>query len=171
LRSDAYVINEDHVLVLNPACGGKTPIVDLDSKKFKLVQQMEGLISSYPSMINCSTLSVKGRVTLSAENTICGNVTVVNSTDDVQTLPAGKYDNISVNLPAESVSVESVSVELSKASIEDDNLAFVFIKPHANTPATQALVTAMLAEKGVSVLSDGELTAEQIDAGMHIDQQ
>ena len=99
LRSDAYVINEDHVLVLNPACGGKTPIVDLDSKKFKLVQQLEGLISSYPSMVDCTTLSVKGSVTLSAENTICGNVTVVNSTDDVQTLLPGKYDNISVNLP------------------------------------------------------------------------
>jgi hypothetical protein len=53
----------------------------------------------------------------------------------------------------------------------NDNHAFVFIKPHANTPATQALVSAMLVEKGLSVLSEGELTAEQIDAGMHIDQQ
>ena len=60
---------------------------------------------------------------------------------------------------------------MSKASLDDDNLAFVFIKPHANTPATQALVTSMLAEKGVNVLSEGELTAEDIDAGMLIDRQ
>ena len=53
----------------------------------------------------------------------------------------------------------------------DDNHAFVFVKPHANTPATQALVSAMLAEKGIHVLSEGEMTAEEIDSGMHIDQQ
>lgn len=170
LRSDAYVINEDHVLVLNPACGGKTPIVDLDSKKFKLVQQLEALISSYPSMVNCTTLTVKGRVTLSSDNTIIGNVSVVNTTDDVQTLPAGTFDNISVNLPGDGAGVENVTVKLSQTSLNDDNLAFVFVKPHANTPATQTLVSAMLAEKGVNVLSEGEMTAEEIDAGMHIDQ-
>jgi hypothetical protein len=130
---------------------------------------LEGLISSYPSLVNCTTLDVKGRVVLSADNSFFGAVSVVNATDEVQTLPPGKYDNISINLPSASVSVNNVSLTLSDAS-NDDNHAFVFVKPHANTPATQALVSAMLAERGIHVLSEGEMTAEEIDAGMHIDQ-
>jgi hypothetical protein len=43
------------------------------------------------------------------------------------------------------------------------NSAFVFIKPHANTPATQKLVADTFDSKGIKVLSEGELTGEQID--------
>jgi len=50
------------------------------------------------------------------------------------------------------------------------NTAFVFIKPHANTASVQALVSATLASKNITVLSEGELTAEEIDSGMLIDQ-
>jgi hypothetical protein len=51
-----------------------------------------------------------------------------------------------------------------------DNSAFVFIKPHANTLAAQALVTAEFAARGINIVSEGELTGEQIDAGLLIDQ-
>ena len=54
---------------------------------------------------------------------------------------------------------------------QDDNVGFMFIKPHANTPETQSLVTSVLTENGVKVLSEGEMTAEQIAMGMHIDKQ
>lgn len=53
---------------------------------------------------------------------------------------------------------------------KDRNQAFVFIKPHANTLPTQKLVSKTLADKGVAVSSEGELTGEQIDHGMLIDQ-
>jgi len=59
-----------------------------------------------------------------------------------------------------------VSVPLTMA----DNCAFVFVKPHANTPATQALVVEQLRANKINILSDGELTGEQIDSGMLIDQ-
>jgi UDP-N-acetylglucosamine pyrophosphorylase len=36
LRSDAYIM-ENNMPVLNPECGGAAPIIDLDSKKYKLV--------------------------------------------------------------------------------------------------------------------------------------
>jgi len=36
LRSDAYMINSDFIPMLNPACGGKAPVISLDSKKYKL---------------------------------------------------------------------------------------------------------------------------------------
>lgn len=46
------------------------------------------------------------------------------------------------------------------------NSAFVFIKPHANTPSTQRLVTDTFKQRGIKVLSEGELTGEQIDEVM-----
>ena len=51
-----------------------------------------------------------------------------------------------------------------------DNSAFVFIKPHANTPATQEMVKADFASRGIEIVAEGELTGEEIDAGMLIDQ-
>lgn len=51
-----------------------------------------------------------------------------------------------------------------------DNCAFVFVKPHANNAAVQKLVSEKLTAKGIKILSDGELTGEEIDAGKLIDQ-
>ena len=54
----------------------------------------------------------------------------------------------------------------SPAKCDDKkNSAFVFIKPHANTTATQNLVQATLKSKGITIRSEGELTAAQIDKG------
>ena len=52
------------------------------------------------------------------------------------------------------------------AESKDTNSAFVFIKPHANTPAAQKLVAKTLAAHGVAIKSEGELTAAEIDKGM-----
>jgi hypothetical protein len=40
------------------------------------------------------------------------------------------------------------------------NSAFVFIKPHANTKSTQDLVKSTLVSKGITILSEGELTGK-----------
>lgn len=53
---------------------------------------------------------------------------------------------------------------------ESRNSAFVFIKPHANTPKTQQLVARTFSTQGIRVLEQGELTGEQIDEGRLIDQ-
>lgn len=49
------------------------------------------------------------------------------------------------------------------------NSAFVFLKPHAATPAAKALVQAGLEEKGYRILGEGELTGKEIDSKMYID--
>jgi hypothetical protein len=54
------------------------------------------------------------------------------------------------------------------ADKEPLNSAYVFIKPHANNLKTQELVKKTLAERGIKIVSEGEFTGEQIDAGMHI---
>jgi hypothetical protein len=55
-------------------------------------------------------------------------------------------------------------------SEEPKNSAFVFIKPHANTPQTQEAVKAALKAKKLEIKAEGEITAETIDQNMHIDQ-
>lgn len=49
------------------------------------------------------------------------------------------------------------------------NCAFVFIKPHAVTDSTKGLVAEGLKAKGVNIISEGTITAEEIDKGMLID--
>jgi hypothetical protein len=49
----------------------------------------------------------------------------------------------------------------------EKNSAFVFIKPHANTTAAQNLVYSTLKERGITIKSEGELTAAQIDKGIN----
>ncbi len=99
LRSDAYVVNERSVLVLNPVCNEKTPIVDLDEKVYKLIQNLEAATrGGYPSLVQCSKLVVKGEVYLSSGNVFRGNVTIINNSGEPKVLPHGLYDNTTVDL-------------------------------------------------------------------------
>jgi len=50
------------------------------------------------------------------------------------------------------------------------NAAFVFIKPHAVTDAVKSLVRDDFNAKGFKITAEGEITADQIDKGMLIDQ-
>ena len=48
--------------------------------------------------------------------------------------------------------------------------AFVFAKPHANTPAVQQLIKKKFGEVGVKIQSEGEITGEAINSEGYIDQ-
>ena len=48
--------------------------------------------------------------------------------------------------------------------------AFVFAKPHANTPAVQALIKKKFGEVGITVTREGEISGEMIDEKGFIDQ-
>ena len=50
------------------------------------------------------------------------------------------------------------------------NSAFVFVKPHAVTEATKDLVKKGLVDAGLTITSEGSLTAEEIDSKKLIDQ-
>lgn len=52
----------------------------------------------------------------------------------------------------------------------NDNVAFVFIKPHAVTDATKALVKKQLAAKGMTILTEGSISSKEIDEKLLIDQ-
>ena len=49
------------------------------------------------------------------------------------------------------------------------NKAFIFVKPHANTEKSRAMVKAQLEKKGLTVLKEGQIDAKDIDAKMLID--
>jgi hypothetical protein len=66
-------------------------------------------------------------------------------------------------------SLNTIRPRISEAE-ESKNSAFVFIKPHANTLATQTLVSNSFKERGIRILQEGELTGEQIDRDKLIDQ-
>lgn len=51
-----------------------------------------------------------------------------------------------------------------------NNKAFVFIKPAANNPNVQKVVSEKFASKGIRIVSEGEYTGKQIDEGRYIDQ-
>lgn len=99
LRSDAYIVNEANVLVLNPKCNGVAPIIDLDSKKYKLVQHLEDATrGGYPSLSGCKKLSVKGEVWFSSRITFKGTVAVINNSNEPKVLSPGLYFNQTVDL-------------------------------------------------------------------------
>jgi UDP-N-acetylglucosamine pyrophosphorylase len=98
LRSDAYVI-ENYKPVLAPGVA-KAPTIDLDSKKFKMVPQLDKATEAgVPSMKACTKLVVKGNVSFSAGTVFEGEVTITNTSGDALPLPAGTYKDQSVTLP------------------------------------------------------------------------
>jgi hypothetical protein len=50
------------------------------------------------------------------------------------------------------------------------NSAFVFVKPHANSPATQELVKSKLTDAGITILSESDIEGTAIDEKKLIDQ-
>lgn len=63
-----------------------------------------------------------------------------------------------------------VPISSSTTNEAPKNSAFVFIKPHANTTFVQTLLQKIFKENSISIVKEGELTGEKIDAGKLIDQ-
>lgn len=90
LRSDVYRIAEDATI---QAVIKKVPLIKLDDAYYKLVDQMEALVEVSPSMLEATSLTVKGPVRFMAGVTIKGDVTLEASGSEPQALAAGEYAN------------------------------------------------------------------------------
>eukprot|EP00992_Anisonema_acinus_P014115 TRINITY_DN9107_c0_g1_i2.p1 TRINITY_DN9107_c0_g1~~TRINITY_DN9107_c0_g1_i2.p1 ORF type:complete len:520 (+),score=162.91 TRINITY_DN9107_c0_g1_i2:52-1611(+) len=87
LRSDAYVVTDDWRIELHPNCKGQPPVVDLDSKLYKMVDGLDSLIpNGVPSLVGCKKLKVSGKVEFAAGSVVEGEVTISNSTSTLQTV-------------------------------------------------------------------------------------
>jgi len=90
LRSDAYIM-VDHRPLLNPACNGVAPVIDLDSKRYKLVGGLEEATGGgIPSLVNCKRLKVKGLVRMSRKTKFVGEVEIVNASSESKFVPTGE---------------------------------------------------------------------------------
>ena len=78
LRSDAYIVTESSTVILSAQ---NPPLVKLDDRYYKLVDQMESLARSIPSLKQCTSFTVKGPVRFEGEVTIQGDVTLTNSSN------------------------------------------------------------------------------------------
>ena len=77
LRSDAYELADDWAVRPVPAREGRPPLVDLDSKYFKLLRDFEARFAAGPpSLARCDRLSVQGDVSFGRDVLVRGSVTV-----------------------------------------------------------------------------------------------
>jgi UDP-N-acetylglucosamine pyrophosphorylase len=91
LRSDAYIM-KDHKPVFNPACKGIAPVIDLDSKKYKLVGALEEATEDgIPSLVQCKRLTMKGLFKMSGKTAFVGDVSIniVNTSSEAKYIPFG----------------------------------------------------------------------------------
>jgi UTP--glucose-1-phosphate uridylyltransferase len=76
LRSDAYVLREDHRVELAPE-RDDPPVIDLDADFYKLVGDFEPRFEAGPpSLVACERLTVSGDVTFGRDVVVRGAVTV-----------------------------------------------------------------------------------------------
>jgi UTP--glucose-1-phosphate uridylyltransferase len=76
LRSDAYVLRDDHRVELAPE-RDEPPVIDLDSDFYKLVGDFEPRFpAGPPSLVDCERLTVSGDVTFGRGVVVRGTVTV-----------------------------------------------------------------------------------------------
>ncbi len=65
---------------------------------------------------------------------------------------------------------EKTTCDAKKGETKLLNSAFVFVKPHANTAATQQLVKTKLTDAGITILSEADINGKEIDEKKLIDQ-
>lgn len=99
LRSDAYLVDENFITVLNPECGGQAPIINLDSKKYKFVGALEAATADgIPSLVKCKRLTIKGLVSMNEGTTFIGDVTITNNSGERKTIPRGEIADANVDV-------------------------------------------------------------------------
>merc|ERR1711948_17750 len=98
LRSDAYVVTDDFRIQLAPERNGVPPLVKLDDR-YKFVDAMDTIIpNGVPSLKNCDKLVIKGEIEFAAGVACIGEVTFSNGGEGKKTVPAGEYENTTLEL-------------------------------------------------------------------------
>ncbi|HKK33790.1 MAG TPA: UTP--glucose-1-phosphate uridylyltransferase, partial [Desulfomicrobiaceae bacterium] len=88
--SDCYLETEDATLVPNPECSTPLPLVNLDSKFYKKIDEFQKRFpEGVPSLLECRSLTVKGDVTFEPGVILRGEVRVENTSKSPVVLPAG----------------------------------------------------------------------------------
>ncbi|MFQ5577542.1 MAG: UTP--glucose-1-phosphate uridylyltransferase [Anaerolineae bacterium] len=90
VRSDAYTLTPDFRVIPNPARQSGPPVIDLDARYYKLINQLEARFPrGAPSLLACRRLSVQGDFKFGANVTLRGNVRLTNTSAAQATVEAG----------------------------------------------------------------------------------
>ena len=88
--SDCYMETEDATLVPNPQCSNPLPMVNLDSKFYKNIDDFQARFpQGVPSLQECSSLTVKGDVTFEKGVILRGDVKIENTSGAPAVIKAG----------------------------------------------------------------------------------
>ena len=90
LRSDAYVVTSDDQLVLADERKGQPPAIELDTR-YKMLPEFDEAFGNVPSLIQCESLKVIGKMRFSRGVTCRGKVEFVNPGTELQTVTPGVY--------------------------------------------------------------------------------
>ena len=89
LRSDAISVDEHGNVALAPERQGNTPVVDLDSKLYKLVDSLDGL--GLPSLTGMDKLTLRGRFHFQDGAVLRGTLLMENDSDETKEILPGVY--------------------------------------------------------------------------------
>jgi len=99
LRSDAYVVTDDFRLVLDDSREGRPPVIDLDSKFYKLMDGFDACVANgVPSLLHCESLRVTGEVLFEPNVVISGKVEIVNESGVRKNVPSATYTETTVKV-------------------------------------------------------------------------
>lgn len=94
VRSDAFVLTDDHRIVSNPARGDETLVVDLDPCCYRLIDQLEERFPyGPPSLLNCRNFEVRGDVSFGRDVVAEGIVRIINESQEQATIADGSRLN------------------------------------------------------------------------------
>ena len=80
IRSDAYRLTQDYRVVLNERLDGHIPVVDLDARFYRLIDEFEARFSDgIPSLAACTALSILGDIKFGSDVSIHGRVALRNT--------------------------------------------------------------------------------------------
>lgn len=112
LRSDAYALTKESTVVL---VKDSAPAVKLDDKYYKLVDKLEALTLRAPSLIDATSLTVKGPLKFVPGIKIVGDVTFVNDSEKPVAIKEGTYTNQTVNVQVVSTPEPVITGEVQTA--------------------------------------------------------
>jgi UTP--glucose-1-phosphate uridylyltransferase len=103
-RSDAYVLNDDFSLSMNPLrkeLGMSEPVATLDEKYYKKIKDFDALFPIYPSLWKAEEFEVQGNVLFDKRVFIEGKVKIINKSSElikISSLERDSFENETVLL-------------------------------------------------------------------------
>ncbi len=91
LWSDVYVLTDDHRVVPAPSRAVGDLVIDLDSRFYKRIDQLEARFpKGPPSLSNCRRLSIRGDIRFGMHCVFLGEVDLQNDDDEPRVVPDGE---------------------------------------------------------------------------------